>query len=83
MQAAGSTRGKYLTRLSSTVVKPILFALEQSAVKLVSAARKDADVLDIRMFGIEENIRVRVTVNTGQAQSKPPSRSEPLVTDGL
>ena len=65
------------------MVKPVLFASKQTVVELVSAVREDADVLDIRMFGIEENVRVRLAVNTGQAQSEPPSGSEPLVTDGL
>lgn len=44
--------------IGEALSKLALFASEQTAIELVSAARQDADVLDIRMFGIEENIRV-------------------------
>jgi hypothetical protein len=38
--------------------RPFFFASKQTAVEMVLAARQDADALDVRMFGIEENICV-------------------------
>jgi len=58
-------------------------ASKQAVVELVWATCEEANVLDIRMFGIQENICVGLAVNRGYAQGERTSGVEPLVTDGL